>query len=117
MNEAEEPTPETSTPDAGSTRDATLGRFMLWTAVGIGAIAAFNAIGKAALSKQREAQLERVVRAGVEARRWGLPPRPVVQGRGCMGRDAGPCTRPEQGWSGTGGWTMLSETAGDETAG
>jgi hypothetical protein len=74
MNEAEEPTPETGTPDTGSTRDATLGKFMVWTAVGVGVIAAFSAIGKAALIKQREAQLERVVRAGREAARWGLQP-------------------------------------------
>ena len=101
MNEAEEPTPETSTPDAGSTRDATLGRFMLWTAVGIGAIAAFNAIGKAALSKQREAQLERVVRAGVEARRWGLSPGgPTVRGLYGPGRWAVHETRAglERNW-------------------
>jgi hypothetical protein len=100
MNEAEEPTPETGTPDAGSTRDATLnlGRFIAWAAVGIGVIAAGKAIANAALSNQRQAQLERVVRAGREARRWGLPPGPSTSGptvQGLWPDNAKPSPREE----------------------
>jgi hypothetical protein len=104
MKEAQEPTPETSTPNPGSTRDETLGRFILWTAFGIGIIAAGKAIANAALSNQREAQLERVLRAGVEARRWGLPPGPPTSGptvQGLWPDNTKPSSRAEleAGWT------------------
>jgi hypothetical protein len=96
MNEAEEPIPETSTPDAGSTGDATRGRFILWSAIGIGVYAIFKAIDKAASSYARQAHLERVA-----PRRRGSPP---------MGSTA-PAGPPGQGLYGSKPWAVFESGA------
>jgi hypothetical protein len=106
MNEAEEPIPETSTPDAGSTGDATRGRFILWSAIGIGVYAIFKAIDKAASSYARQAHLERVAprRSHLERvapRRRGSPP---------MGSTA-PAGPPGQGLYGSKPWAVFESGA------
>jgi hypothetical protein len=114
MNEAEEPTPETSTSDADSTRDETLGKLMLWTAVGIGILAAGKAIFNAAVAREREAHLEHVVRSGWEARRWGLPagPSPSRYTGRVLPDDPKPSKRDEL----ERGWIEDDNPPGDKTA-
>ena len=116
MNEAKEHTPETSTPDAGSTRDNTLGKLTLWTAVGIGILAAGKAIFNAAMARQREAQIERVVRAGREARRWGLPAGPSPSQGYTGGRVLPDDPKPSKRGELERGWIEDDNPPGDKTA-
>jgi hypothetical protein len=97
MEEPSERTPETSTPVSGSTRDETLGRVMFWTAVGVGAVALLNGIGKAALSKQRDAHLDRIA------------PRP--SGRSLATGSAAPASPPGQGLYGSKPWAVHEKRA------